>query len=71
MRFDSPLPCGCAPCGCICAEHSPFRIEEPCARHGLPVVARWVAGEVAALAALALLVACAAVWTEVLSRGVH
>ena len=68
MRFDCPLPCGCAPCGCLCAEHSPLRLEEPCARHGLPVVVRWVAGEALALCSLVLLGACVAVWSVILGH---
>lgn len=68
MRFDSPLPCGCAPCGCMCPDHSPSGVDELCARHGLPVVARWIAGEVAALLSILLLIASAGVWLVIL-RG--
>lgn len=76
MHFDDPksLPCGCKRCGCLCEEHSLSGLDEPCARHGVPIVARWIAGEVAALAALALLVSCIAVWSAVLAPsygGVH
>lgn len=60
MRFDR-LPCGCRPCGCLCPEHSPTRAVSLCARHAAPIIARWIAGEIAALAALLLLIACVAV----------
>ncbi|MDE2105416.1 MAG: hypothetical protein KGL39_49775 [Patescibacteria group bacterium] len=58
MRFDLPdVPCGCKPCGCLCPEHSASGLDDLCARHGLPVVARWIAGEALALVALGLLIA--------------
>lgn len=68
MRFKLPdAPCGCRPCGCLCAVHSRSGLEDLCPRHALPVVARWAAGEALALVALALLVAFAAVWGAVLA----
>ncbi|HEY6030481.1 MAG TPA: hypothetical protein VIU44_07960 [Gaiellaceae bacterium] len=72
MRFDLPdVPCGCKACGCLCPEHSPSGLDDLCPRHGLPVVARWIAGEALALVSILLLIACAAVWTDVLTRVVH
>lgn len=68
MRFDPrPLPCGCARCGCVCESHSASGVAELCARHGLPVVARWIAGEVLALVAIGLLIASIAVWGAISS----
>ena len=64
MRFD--IPCGCKLCGCLCGSHSPTRLEDLCPRHALPVVARWIAGEVMALICILLLIACVAVWSVVL-----
>lgn len=69
MLFHEPdsLPCGCRRCGCLCEDHSPSGCASPCPRHGLPIVARWIAAEVAALCALSLLIASAAVWCSVLT----
>ncbi len=61
------LPCGCKLCGCVCTAHSPDRIERPCARHGVFIVTRFVAGEVATLAALALFFGMIGVWAAILS----
>jgi len=67
MRFDLPdAPCGCRPCGCVCPEHSLSGLDDLCPRHGLPAVARWIAGEVAALASILLLIASVAVWAAIL-----
>jgi len=64
------LSCGCRSCGCLCPEHSPIRSALPCAAHAAPVaVARWIAGEVAALLSLLLLIACVAVWGSVFGAG--
>lgn len=62
------LHCGCTTCGCLCADHSPTGTEQPCARHGVAIVTRWIAGEVAALASLCLLIASAAVWAAIFSQ---
>lgn len=68
MRFD--LPCGCRPCGCLCPEHSPTRLDDLCPRHAGAAVARWIGAECLALVSILLLIASAAVWTEVLA-GAH
>jgi hypothetical protein len=52
----------------MCPDHSPSGVDELCPRHGLPVVARWIAGEVAALLSILLLIASAGVWLVIL-RG--
>lgn len=62
------LPCGCGRCGCLCEEHSPNGSEQPCNRHITVIVTRWIAGEIAALTALCLLVASAAVWAQIFSQ---
>ena len=68
MRFDPrPLPCGCATCGCLCETHSASGVDELCARHGLPVVVRWLAGEALALVAIGLLIASVAAWGAISS----
>jgi hypothetical protein len=59
------LPCGCGRCGCLCPEHSPTRIETLCARHGLPVVTRWLFGEAATLVALILFCATVSLWAAI------
>lgn len=64
---DRDLPCGCRRCGCLCAAHSPDRTERLCARHGGFAVARFVVGEVATLAALALFLGMIGVWAAILS----
>jgi hypothetical protein len=69
-RFAHPqtiktLPCGCATCGCLCPQHSPTKVESLCARHGLPVVTRWLFGEVATLVALILVCATVGLWAAI------
>lgn len=66
--FPRDLPCGCQTCGCLCEAHSASGEADLCARHALPVIARWLLGEVLALGAVILLIACAGVWGVVL-RG--
>ncbi len=68
MRLDPhDLPCGCRSCGCMCADHSPSGVDDLCARHALPVLARWALGEALALVAIGLLIASASVWCVILA----
>jgi hypothetical protein len=62
----SDLPCGCAHCGCICADHSPDRIPQPCRAHAAAVVAAFIGREAASLVALALFTGAVTVWCMVL-----
>jgi hypothetical protein len=61
-------PCGCAICGCLCADHSPDRAESLCAAHVDKAVFAFIAGEAAALVSLTLFVAMVAVWAGYFSR---
>lgn len=61
------LICGCRRCGCLCEDHSPNGTEQPCARHGGLIVARWIAGEIATLACLVLLIGTASVWVAIIN----
>lgn len=57
------LPCGCAPCGCVCPAHSLSGREDPCPEHAeLPAIVRWAVLELGAITALGLFVCCAVVW---------
>lgn len=61
------IPCGCLYCGCMCAEHSPDRVETVCAAHVDRAVFRFVCEESARLVAVALFVAVVAAWTAILT----
>jgi hypothetical protein len=48
------IPCGCRLCGCLCADHSPDRLERPCAAHVDLAVFRFIADEARRLVVIAL-----------------
>lgn len=61
-----PLPCGCRLCGCLCPEHSPFRADTPCLKHG-GAVALAVCWEAMCLVAAGLFAAMIIAWAAILS----
>ena len=63
------LICGCKRCGCLCCEHSTDGTEQPCARHSGLIVARWIAGEIMTLTALALLIGSITVWSAIIHHN--
>lgn len=63
------LLCGCSTCGCLCETHSPDGNEQPCHRHATVIVARWIAGEIATLVCLALVISSVAVWSKIIEHN--
>jgi hypothetical protein len=67
MAYRSDLICGCRLCGCLCADHSPDRVEQLCAPHADRAVFRVIAHEAGTLVSLALFVSMVMIWTAIWS----
>lgn len=66
--MQSPKPsrdliCGCAPCGCTCADHSYNHQPQACAGH----VMRAISEEAVRLVVVSLFVGVIAIWAAILS----
>lgn len=61
------IPCGCAPCGCMCADHSPSGEPEPCKPH-LGAALALVGYEAMRLVTVALFAATVIAWAAILAE---
>lgn len=63
QRPSRKLICGCAPCGCTCADHSYNHQPQACARHVISAVSE----EALRLVVISLFVGAIAIWAAILS----